>query len=239
MRCDMKVRRIAFLYVVLASGGLLPGAALGGGMLESYPVGGAFSASSGLQDPPLFADEQPVFDQRKQLLAVKWQHRLNEGEGHSLTFSAGYGDDVYLEETEYESVSTMAELSWAGKGAGRLHPSLTGSLFVGDADTRDDAYQHLDHKYFGFALGGRVTLAEKHSPYVSFKMLRSDYDSGTVEDPLASSPEISRLTAGWDWQVRPNWRLRAEADYTLDNFSLDLDRYDRSRVFFSTRFDFR
>jgi len=92
----------------------------------------------------------------------------------------------------------------------------------------------------GVTLGGRVTLFKTHSPYISFQSLRASYDEAALEDPLAPSPEISRFTAGWDWQVRPNWRLRAEADYTLeDDFSLSLDRYDRSRVLFSTRFDFR
>ncbi len=177
-------------------------------------------------------------DRQRQLLALKWQHQ--PADGHSLKFSAGYGDDVYLDEVPDDSVSTMAELAWTGQGSGRFRPSLSGSLFVGDAAARDEGYRHLDRKYVGFTVGGRVTLHDTHSPYISFKRLKASYDEAVLDDPLAASTEISRLTAGWDWQVRPNWRLRAEADFTLeDEFSLNFDRYDPSRLFFSTRFDFR
>lgn len=235
----MKVKLKRSLFVVLLSG-MLPALVFAEEVLQPYwasansPTAAATQTLSPTEQFPLFNGT----GEQQQLFALKWQHQPVDG--HSLSISAGYGDDVYLEEIPYDSVSTMAELAWAGQGAGRFRPSLSGSLFVGEADTRDEKYQHLDRKYVGFTLGGRVTLFEKHSPYLSFRMLRTSYDEAALEDPLATSEEISRLTAGWAWQVRPNWRLRAEADYTLeDDFSLDLDRYDRSRVFFSTRFDFR
>ena len=237
----MIVKSRTFHYLVLL-GGMLPAVVFADDVLQPYWAS-VMSPVSATTHRTLTPTEQfPLFNrsnQQKQLLALKWQHQPIDG--HSLKFSAGYGDDVYLEEMPYDSVSTMAELAWTGQGAGRFRPSLSGSLFVGDAATRDEAYQHLDRTYVGFTLGGRVTLFKTHSPYISFQSLRASYDEAALEDPLAPpSPEISRFTAGWDWQVRPNWRLRAEADYTLeDDFSLKLDRYDRSRVLFSTRFDFR
>ena len=84
-----------------------------------------------------------------------------------------------------------------------------------------------------------MTVFESHSPFVSFRMLRSEYANGDVGDTLAPSPEYSRLSAGWDWQVLPNWRLRAQAEYTLSDTAPDLYGNDRRRIFFSTRFDFR
>ena len=84
-----------------------------------------------------------------------------------------------------------------------------------------------------------MTVFERHSPFVSFRMLRGEYATPDPDDMLASSTDYSRLTAGWDWQVLPNWRLRAEAEYTLSDTGLDLDVDERSRFFFSTRFDFR
>ncbi|MFQ5759853.1 MAG: hypothetical protein ACE5HM_02650 [Acidiferrobacterales bacterium] len=235
----MKLKSKTFLYVALL-GGILPAVVFADDVLQPYWASATSSAAT--THETLTSTEQfPLFNsanQQKQLLALKWQHQPVDG--HSLRFSAGYGDDVYLEEMPYDSVSTMAELAWTGQGAGRFRPSLSGSLFVGEADTRDEAYRHLDRKYMGFTVGGRVTLSNTHSPYISFRMLRTSYDEAALDDPLVTSAEISRLTAGWDWQVRPNWRLRAEADFTLeDEFSLNFDRYDPSRVFFSTRFDFR
>ena len=239
LQCGMKVKSRALHYLVLL-GGMLPAVVFADEVLQS-DWASATSPAAAVYETLIPTEQFPLFNtsgQQKQLLALKWQHQPFDG--HSLRFAAGYGDDVYLEEMSYDSVSTMAELAWTSQGVGRLRPRLSGSLFVGEADTRGEAYRHLDRKYMGFTVGGRVTLSEKHSPYISFRMLRASYDEDPLEDPLSASAEISRLTAGWDWQVRPNWRLRAEADFTLeDEFSLNLDRYDPSRVVFSTRFDFR
>lgn len=239
LQCGVKVKSRALHYLVLL-GGMLPAVVFADEVLQPYGASAASPTSAAAYETLTPTEQFPLFNnasQQKQLLALKWQHQPVDG--HSLRFSAGYGDDVYLEETPTDSVSTMAELAWTGQGGGRLRPSLSGSLFMGEAEARDEAYQHLDRKYVGITLGGRVTLFETHSPYVSFRMLRASYDEAALES-TAASPETSRLTAGWDWQVRPNWRLRAEADYTLeDDFSVSLDRYDRSRVLFSTRFDFR
>ena len=241
MRRSIKVKLKTSLYVVLLLGGMLPAVVFADEVFQPYWASATSPAASATTQTLAPTEQSPLFNsagQQKQLLALKWRHQPVAG--HSLRFSAGYGEDVYLEEMPYDSVSTMAELAWTGQGAGRFRPSLSGSLFVGEADTRDEAYRHLDRKYVGFTVGGRVTLSRTHSPYLSFRMLRTSYDEDVLEDPLATSAEISRLTAGWDWQVRPNWRLRAEADFTLeDDFSLNLDHYDPSRVFFSTRFDFR
>lgn len=225
---------------------LLPGRALGDGAFELYPTRTLSDVELGLTSQPR-SSALPLYERPRlfngkngrtqNLLAVKWQHRLTQE--HSFALSAGYGDDLYLENKQPAAVSTMASLSWTGEWGGRMRPRITGSLFVGDEDARDDPYRDLDRKYFGLTIGGRVTLFERHSPYLSFKMLRSDYDVDLSEDPFAPPAEYSRLTAGWDWQVRPNWLLRAGADYTLENFSLDLERYERSRIFFSTRFNFR
>ncbi|GMQ89726.1 MAG: hypothetical protein BMS9Abin10_0057 [Gammaproteobacteria bacterium] len=176
-------------------------------------------------------------DKRQQnLLALKWEHRLSQAQ--SFAFAAGYADEPYAEEKPYESESRTASFSWTSTLTGKMQPRLTGSLFIGDEDAKGQPYQYLDRRYYGVSLGGRLTLFEKHSPYLSLQMLRSDYDGDVTDDPFALL-EYSRLIAGWDWQVRPNWRLRAEADYLANDLSLNPYRYDKSRIFFSTRFDFR
>jgi long-subunit fatty acid transport protein len=49
----------------------------------------------------------------------------------------------------------------------------------------------------------------------------------------------SQISAGWKWQVQPNWSVHAEASYGLNGANLDPNSPDRSRIFFGTRFDFR
>ena len=133
-------------------------------------------------------------DQREQrLLAVQWEHRLNRG--HSFAFSAGYANEPDVQDKPYASKSTTASFSWTSKLTGKVQPRLTGSFFVGDEAATEQSYQYLDRRYYGLSFGGRLTLFEKHSPYLSLQMLRSDYGYDVTDDPL-SLPESSRLIAG-------------------------------------------
>lgn len=178
-------------------------------------------------------ERQALFGSRREALALQWQHRLSEE--HSLALTAGYGEDPYLDEAVRDGAGTMASLAWTSQWGSRLRPQISGSLFAGDDSVKDELYRSLERRYYGLAVGGRLQL-ERHSPFLSFRMLRSE----DAVDPLdPNSPEYSRLTAGWDWQIRRNWRFRAEADYTLYDTGLNLYRYDRAGVFFSTRFEFR
>ncbi len=194
-----------------------------------FGVGGAFDPVS----TPVM-ERQAFFGSRRDALALRWKHRLS-GE-HSLSFAAGYGDDPYLDDSGREGPGTVAALSWTGQWGSRWRPQLFGSLFTGDDSVKDEYARNLERRYYGFALGGRLQLFERHSPFVSFRMLRGEEGGDLVEpDPL----EYSRVTAGWDWQIRPNWRLRAEADYSFSDTGFNLFRYERTGIFFSTRFDFR
>ncbi|MFQ5934992.1 MAG: hypothetical protein ACE5LB_01095 [Acidiferrobacterales bacterium] len=225
------IAALAFVF-----GGLLPGMALGDAKTAS--TGGVEQGAvvEGVQ--PLAAEDThaAVVEGRKDLLAIQWQHHVSDI--HSLTFAAGYGDDVYLDETRYDPVSAMASVSWTRQWAGRTRPAFSGSVFIGDEGTSEDLYRSLDRRYYGISFGGRMTLSGKHSPFVSYRMLRSDL-GGESPDLLATPSDYSRLTAGWDWQVRKNWRLRAEAEFTQYDSALTLYPADRRRLFFSTRFDFR
>ena len=226
-----------FAFAVLV-GGLPPALALADGAGRATNGQGQAEVIESVQ--PLLApsSRDPLSSGRnKELLAIQWQHRLNEAQ--SLTLAAGYGDDVYLDEKRYDPVSTMASVGWTGQWSGRWRPAISGSVFFGDENTSTEAYRNFDRRYFGFSVGGRMTFFDKHSPFVSFRMLRNDFGNGEPTDPLGASSDYSRLSAGWDWQVFPNWRLRAEAEYTLYDNGPSLYGNDERRIFFSTRFDFR
>ena len=182
--------------------------------------------------------------QRINMLGIKWQHRLNAK--NSVTISTHYGDNIYLDQSlrNVSSVpvnthTTMTSVSWTGEWANQARPSITGSFFIGDESVKDEAYSNLGRRYYGFTVGGQLILFQKHMPFVSFKLQRSDYLADEPELYVLPDKDHSRITAGWNWQVQPNWSLRAGADYTVDDFEFNLYKYDRSRIFFSTRFDFR
>lgn len=171
---------------------------------------------------------------------VKWQHNVSAL--HSFAVSAEYGAGIAIYPSAFDTQDTRAAFSWTSRLLGEAKPSLTGSVFVGDEMGREDIYRSLGRKYYGFTVGGSMTLFDSHTPYVSFKMQKGLYD--TLDDPLFISPrsgDRSLLSAGWKWQVQRDFSLQAEASYGLNNNTPNPELYvpERSRVFFGTRFDFK
>ena len=171
---------------------------------------------------------------------VKWQHNVSAL--HSFAVSAEYGEGTAIYPSAFDTQDTRAAFSWTSRLLGGAKPSLTGSVFVGDEMGREDVYRGLGRKYYGFTVGGSMTLFDSHTPYVSFKMQKGLYD--TVDDSSFISPrsgDRSLLSAGWKWQVQRDFSLQAEASYGLNNNTPNPELYvpERSRVFFGTRFDFK
>ena len=172
-------------------------------------------------------------------LGVEWSRRLNSQ--NLLTLSAQYGDYAYAyaDQPLGDTTNSVAAFAWSSELSGGSHPQVSSSIYLGDETAKDDAYRSLGRRYYGVTLDGRFTPYPKHTPYASLRLQRSDY---LTEDTLLSAPrreDFSRLAAGWDWQVRPHWGLRAEANYSLNNSSVESLGYDHARVLFTTRFDFR
>lgn len=177
---------------------------------------------------------------------IKLRHRVDAS--NTVALSAGYSEVPWGSQTpsgtqqigpSLDVLDTRAALSWTSTWSGGLRPGMTGSVFVGDESARDDAYQRLGRRYYGFSVGGELRVAQDHTPYFSYRLRRNFY---SPDDPnYLASPydDRSQIAAGWKWQVQPNWSLQAEARYGLNGANLDPYSPDRSRIFFGTRFDFR
>ena len=189
------------------------------------------------------AGEEPLLlrpnDNRLSSFGVKWQHRVDAG--NTVALSAGYNQFAWSvnPNQNLDMFDTRAALSWTNTWAGNWRPGVTSSVFVGDETTRDEAYQRLGRRYYGFSVGGQMTFQD-HTPYVSYRLRRNLYSG--ADDPmylLSPYDEHALVSAGWKWQVHQNWSLQAEASYGLNGQNVDLYAPDRSRFFFGTRYDFR
>jgi len=170
---------------------------------------------------------------------VKWQHRVDAV--NTFAVSAGYSEIPWSSKSVgADALDTRAALSWRSNWNGaNFRPGVTGSVFIGDETARDEAYQQLGRRYYGFSVGGQLQVAQDHTPYFSYRLRRNVY---SPEDPTyLTSPyeDRSQISAGWKWQVQRNWSVQAEASYGLNGAYLDSYSTDRSRFFFGTRFDFR
>lgn len=177
---------------------------------------------------------------RVNAFGVRWRHHVDTA--NSFAISAEYGEGTAVNPSPLDTLDTRAAISWTSRLPSAVKPSVTGSVFLGDEVAREEIYRHLGRRYYGFTVGGSVTLFQSHTPYVSFKMQKSLYD---VADESAfvspRSSDRSLLSAGWKWQVQRGFSLQAEASYGLGSSttSLDPNSLERSRILFGTRFGFK
>ncbi len=169
---------------------------------------------------------------------LEWRRKF--GVAHELALSARHGEYGALNGSARESsTGNVAQLAWSSAFAGGYKPRIMGSVFLGDETARDKGPKWFGRKYFGLSLDGSFTAFDKHTPYASLHLQRSDYDATEASVSPARREDYSRLATGWNWQVRPNWGLRAEANYVLNSSGQAAYDYERSQVLFSTRFDFK
>lgn len=178
-------------------------------------------------------------DQEQNALGIKWRHRF--GESNHLTVGAQYGRASYGgydNSDPRSSASTLATVTWTSAW-GQDSSAVTGSVFFGDEKAQAGSAGALTRQVYGMAVGGKWAISESHTPFVSYR-----YQTGYgAEAPLSGNlfeyDNATYLSAGWNWQVSSNWSMKAEADFAYQRPTLDLLNTNGTRLFFTTRYDFR
>jgi len=180
-----------------------------------------------------------------------------------IQLSAQQADAIHFGHLGRDTTNSVAQLAWTSEIAGAGGPRITGGVFLGSETPkeRDLGIGWSGRKYYGLSLESRFTAFQKHTPFASLQIARSDYEGGDAGGATVFNPGVtagygypgsssalsaagrrddySRLGAGWNWQIQPNWGLRAEAYYSLNGSGASAYEYDRSQFFFSSRYDFR
>ena len=169
-------------------------------------------------------------------LAIEWQHSMNSA--NHLMLSARYRDTLTNDPELAGSAGTTATLSWSSLLGGESR--VSGRFYVGD----EDAQPHVssERRYVGMHLEGSYALWRDHRPFATLLWQRNQYetvDNSGLTGSLLRHDSFSRLAAGWNWQVSPGWDMRAEANYRLSDDGVDAADYDRTQLYFSTRYGFR
>lgn len=170
-------------------------------------------------------------------LGVAWRHQIAARQ--QLKASAQYDDLAYDTEQPRTASGYSAALDWRGAYADAGRARIGGNVFLGEETVDQDARKYFGRRYFGVSADGSYALFKDHSPFVSLRLQRVDYDDDDPGYLARRSEEYSQFAAGWNWQVHPSWHIRAQAEYALNKSNLSLYEYDANRLFFSTRFDFR
>jgi len=170
-------------------------------------------------------------------VALEWQRPL--GVHHLLNAGAHFGSYEYDLRNARSANALQASVGWTGVYGGDTRPQFGGTLYLGDEDVEETELGYFGRRYYGLTLDGAFTPYRGHSPFLSLRFQWSDYDEPDPTYNAARKEDYSRLGAGWDWQVSSHWRMRAQADYSINSSNLSPYEFDRSRLFFSTRYDFR
>jgi hypothetical protein len=186
---------------------------------------------------PRFSDRSldAASPRRRGLLSLDWQHAVTDAQSWGM--SAQYGDYGYGDaEAPSAGSARAAAVSWStllGSDA-----RVSGQLFLGDESAREPAAGLLPRRYYGLLLEGRYALGREHAPFASLRWQRSDIENGDSISDWRRESE-SRFAAGWNWQIRGDWDLRAEASYRFLEDSQEPIETDRTRFGVSTRYGFR
>lgn len=111
---------------------------------------------------------------------------------------------------------------------------------MGDQDAQSPVSS--ERRYLGAHLEGSYALWRDHRPFASLLWQRNQYetvDNSGLTGSLLRHDSFSRLAAGWNWQVSPDWDMRAEANYRFSDDGVDAGDDDRPQLYFSTRYGFR
>ncbi len=197
-------------------------------------VGFAFGEET-ISVPLYYRRSQLSTDNQQQLdgFGIKWRHRF-ENIG-SVTVMARYGRGEYTlaNEDSLDAANRLASVSWT---SGFNKSGVTGSFYIGDEQVSELTTANNGRTIYGFAVGGHWLLGSSHAPYVSLRYQNSDQ---AAISGLTDYDKYTRISAGWNWQIKSNWRVRAEANFTYDEPRWNLLNFDRTRIQFTTRFDIK
>jgi len=191
---------------------------------------------------PTFQAEQRRDPRRSTLtkaLSIEWQHTLNAGQ--RLSMSAQYSDQINADNAALAGTGSAATFGMQQQ-LGR-DSQLAGQLFLGDEGLKSRVNGYGARRYYGLLFEGRTSLWRDHTPFASLSWQRNDYEgldgNGLLPGSSLRSDSISRLGAGWAWQVTPGFDVRAEAQYRLSDEPIDPAEQDRLQFFFRSRYGFR
>lgn len=170
-------------------------------------------------------------------LAIEWQHQLSASQRFAL--SAQYRDQVQMRTDTLNASGNSASFGWSQQVS--KSSLLSGQLFLGDENMKDRSSGYSARRYYGLSVEGRYSLWRDHTPFASLSWQRNDYDAlePASHSTAPRSEGVSKVGAGWAWQITPGLDLRAEAQYRLTDEVLDSNEQDRLQIFLRSRYGFR
>lgn len=172
--------------------------------------------------------------------ALEWTYTLSAAQ--RLVLAASRGLASYDNQPTRDARATSAWLGWSTI-AGRARFGVTARY--GQDDPRVDSFgtPAQSNAFMGrhtTALGfdARYRLWSSHVPRFGVLLQGSRHDGADPVFVVVRHDQYAVLVAGWDWQVRPGWILRADVNHATNRSNIDLYDFDRTQVLLGVRHDF-
>lgn len=208
-------------------------------LLTGY-AGGAYRTGSHLG--LLYASYQRLWLDHASYLEVitptlAWQYAIGSQSRIELGLSSSNYeyDDFTTRDTEGVTFSAGWRQTFSTFG----RPRLRFSLYAGNERAKDDRFEYFGRDYVGLQWRVEFDVATRHLPYAHLRWQASDY---LGLDPIYATlreDRYWRFGLGWRYRLQPHLYLGAEIEYTNNDSTITLYEFDRSRVFITSRYEWR
>lgn len=208
-------------------------------LLTGY-AGGAYRAGNHLG--LLYASYQRLWLDHSSYLEVitptlAWQYAIDNQSRVELGIaSSNYEyDDFNTRDSEGITFSTGWRQTFSSFGRGRARFSL----YAGNERAKDDRFEYFGRDFIGLQWRVEFEVASRHLPYAHLRWQASDY---LGLDPIYATERVDRywrLGLGWRYRLQTQWHLGAEIEYTNNDSSITLYEFARTRVFITSRYEWR
>ncbi len=202
--------------------------------------GGAYRAGShfGL----LYASYQRLWLDHASYLEVitptlAWQYAV--GSQGRIELGVAVSNYEYDDFTTRDSEGVTFSAGWRQtfSTSGRARSRL--SLYAGNERAKDPRFEYFGRDYAGLQWRVEFDVASRHQPYAHLRWQASDY---LGLDPIYASVREDRywrFGLGWRYRLQPRLQVGAELEYTSNESSITLYEFDRTRVFVTSRYEWR
>lgn len=172
---------------------------------------------------------------------LEWSYAISARQ--VMILGTSYGLVRYVDQPTRDARLHSAWFGWNAK-LGLTH--LGFNFRYGQDNARIDFNETLSQsnafmgrQYYALGLDARYRWRPRHAPRLSVLLQSSRHDGTDPDFILRRQDQYLYYGVGWDWQLRPDWMLRADLGYITNRSNIDIHDYDRLQILVGARYDFR
>ena len=169
-------------------------------------------------------------------LIAQWQHSYDER--RQATLYTQYSELRYPTQTIRNANRKIIGAAYAQAFTGDRQPVLFGSVYAGSEDELAEGVPHLGHKPLGVRIGGQMRLTPGLSAFANASYEHRRYGGPEPIFLVTRTDRQYDVSGGLSYVLRPGTTLIGQLAHTDNRSNVELDRFRRTLVTVSLRFNF-